>query len=353
MLKRRNILIVVLSAVSFGVASPVSAQAPEQQALDALRTRSSIPPGNQTIDAWITYRLARLREDLSVGMKQADDEFLGAYQTQCNHPENSAAFKTRFIERTNQRFAAEFGKGRGLEVTVGLTIARAIAGIGDLTVLEGLSAGLKADGQPAARYVCAKTFATLIPAVQGDTAQARSIIDLLREAGVQESNGIVLARIYQALEYRGVNLKTAVEAILDVITAQLRMREAGAPACDGAEQAAFAFLRSELSNIQDKNRLVAVLGACLRLDVNRYLADGVTDDEKYFIELTVDAAEALLLRAVAPAAPVPNVREAMKNLQNQDLNAPLELNRWIGTTQTPGTLNTAPWNVPVGAPVPD
>ena len=351
-MNKPGIVIVLLFAALAGVV-PASAQSPEDIALDAVRTRSSIPTGDPAIGNWIAYQIKKLREDLQVGSTQADDDFLHAYNTQYNHPENSASFKTRFVEQTGRRFATEFEKGQRLEVTVGMALARTLAAMKDLGTLGALSAGLTAMGQPAVRYTCANVFSELRPAIQGGAGQSARIIALLRDAGALEKSGVVLTQIYDALFYRAVNLEAAVEAILDVIKGQLRIREQGAPACDGAERVAFNFLRTELNNLQDKSRLVAVLAAYLRLDTERYRAEGVSDEEKYLIELTVDAAESLLVRVAAPARPVPNIREAMKHVVDRDINIPLELNKWVGTAQTKGVLNSPPWNVPVGAPIPD
>ena len=352
MLNKRGIITVLLCAAWAGTV-PASAQSPEDVALDAVRTRSSVPPDEAAIDNWITYQIKKLREDLAVGSTQADDEFLQAYNTQCNHAENSASFKTRFGEQTSRRFAAEFEKGQGLEVKVGLVLARTLAGMNDLGSLGALSAGLTAKGQPGVRYTCAKVFSALRPGIQADAGQTARTIGLLRDAGALEQSGVVRVQIYDALFYRDTNLEAAVEAILDVVKGQLRMRGQGAPACDGAEQAAFNFLRTELNNIQDKGRLVAVLAAYLRSDTERYLTKGVSDEERYLIELTVDVAESLLARVVALTGPAPNIREAMKHVVDRDINMPLELNKWIGTAQTKGVLNGPPWNVTVGAPIPD
>ncbi len=346
------IVAVLLLAVWFGIGPEAAAQAPEEVALDAVRTRSSIPPDDPAISNWITYRIETLTVEIQVGAKGADDNFLQAFRTQYNHPENSASFNERFVEQTTGRFAEEFNKGRGLQAPVGLTLARALNDMKDLRTFTALSAGLKSTGQPAIRYACAKTFAALIPTIQADTDQTSRTLEVLREAGSAERNGVVLKHIYKALFYRGANLEAAVQAMLEVVKAQLRIREKDAPACDGAEEVACEFLRSEMNNISDKSPLVAVLAAYLRLDVQRYSVEGVSDQEKYFIEFSIDAAEGLLVRLVTPPAPAPNIREARKN-ENRDINMPLELNRWIGTTQTKGMLNDPPWNVPVGAPIPD
>ncbi|MFH0982284.1 MAG: hypothetical protein V2A79_12175 [Planctomycetota bacterium] len=347
-----SIFVVVSITIWLGLVSPTSAQAPEEVTLDAVRTRTTIQPDEPAIDAWITYRLKKLREDLQVSPSEADDALLQAYRTQYNHPENSASFKTRFLEQTSQRFAAEFEKGQGLEAAVGLALAQVLADLKELGAIPGLAAGLKATGQPGVRYTCAKTFAALIPTIQADKERTKTTIQLLREVGAREANGVVLARIYEALFYKDANLEPAVEAILEVIKGQLRMREQGSPAADGAEEVALKFLRDEANNLQAKNRLVAVLAAYLRLDVERYLTQGISADEQYHIEVTTDATENLLLRSAAPS-PAPNLREAMKKAENRDVTLPLELNKWIGTPQTKGVLNNPPWNVAVGAPIPE
>lgn len=349
-----SIVIVLLFFMCVAVVPPASAQTPQEVALDAVRTRSSIAPNDPVIDDWISYRLNKLMDDLQVEPKKAGDSFFQAFHDQYENEENSASFKMRFVEQTNRQFTAEFEKGRKLQATIGLTLARALAGINDPNTIPGLSAGLRAEGQPAVRYLCAKSFATLAHTIQNDQTRTREILELLRKAGGQEQNGVVLKAVYQAMFYRDANLDVAVEAILEVIKGQLRMREQGSPACDGAEEVAFNFLRSELNNVSAKNRLVAVLAAYLRLDVKRYLAGGISMEEKYRIELSIDAAERLLVGVVAPpAASAPRIREAIKKAQDRDLNMPLELNKWIGTIQTTGMLNKPPWNVPIGAPIPD
>ncbi len=352
-MNKRSILSVVSFVAWLGGGPIAAAQVPEDNALDALRTRSSVPADDPAIETWITYRLKKLTDDLQVGSEEAAGGFLQAYRTQFNHTENSASFKAALLQQSNQRFAAEFEKGQGLPVAVGLTLARTLADLKDVGTIGGLTAGLQAKGQPAARYTCAKAFAALIPAIQADTTLTKTTIERLRDAGAQESNGLILKRIYEALSYREANLETAAGAMMEIIKGQLRRRAGGAPACDGAEETAFNFLRNEAGNLQAKPRLVVLLAADLRMDVERYLTPGVSEEEKYLIELTIDAAENLLQRVVAPPSPAPSVREVIKKTENRDLNLPLELNKWIGTEQNKGLLNGPPWNVPVGAPIPD
>ncbi|MCK4659048.1 MAG: hypothetical protein KAV82_05950 [Phycisphaerae bacterium] len=346
------LVIMVVCAGWSGMVPAVFGQVPEDVALDSVRTRSSIPSGEPAIDNWITFRINKLRDELQVGSKQADNAFSTAYLAQLRHEENSASFKMRFMERTNKRFAAEFKKEQGLEVAVGLTLARVLAEMNDVGAIPALSAGLEVAGQPAVRYTCVKAFEALMPEIEDDTVRSKAIIERLGQTGTHEHSGVVRKQIYKSLSRRGPNFNVATDAIFDIMEAQLRIRAQSAPAYDGAEEMVFGFLRNELSNVRDKNRLVAILGTHLRLDVERYLTKGISMEEKFLIELTIDAAESLLRRVAAPPAPVPNIRDAMSKIENQDLNMPLELNKWIGTAQTPGVLNKAPWNVPVNAPAP-
>ncbi|MCP4589332.1 MAG: hypothetical protein GY842_01175 [bacterium] len=352
-MNRRSLVSLMIVAASCGGLRSASAQAPEEVALDAVRTRSAVAQNDPAIDNWITLQLNRLRSAVQLADRKGDDAFIQAFGTQYNHAENSPAFKERFIERTDRRFAEEFSKGRGLEAVVGLALARVLGVLQHLGTTEALSAGMATPGQPAVRYVCAKTLAELRPEIEKDPGRTQAIIQRLRDWGAQEPNGVVLKQVYGALSYRGAHLEAANNAILDVIKGQLRLREQGAPACDGAEEAAYGFLQSELGNLQNTELLVAVLAAQLRMEVRRYLTKGLTEEERYLIELTIEAGEGLLARVVSSGVGGPKVREALKNAEDRDINLVLELNKWIGTEQTAGVLNAAPWNVLAGAPIPD
>jgi hypothetical protein len=343
---------VVLLLTWLASAPALLAQIPEDAALDALRTRSAVANDDPAMDAWITARLKKLTDDLQVGVEEAPTVFIQAYRTQLGNAENSTSFKVALLQQTSLRFAAEFEKGQGLQAAVGLALARTLADLKDVGTIGGLTAGLQAKAHPGVRYTCAKAFAALIPAIQADSALTKTTIERLRDAGSQETNGPALRRIYEAMFYKDANLETAATAMLDVLRAQLRLRAGAAPGYNGADEVAFNYFKNEATNTQSKKRLVALLAAHLRMDVERYLTQGISDDERYLLELTIDSAESLLQKLVNPGSTT-SIRDALKKAENRDLNLPLELNKWIGTEQTKGFLNGTDWNVPIGAPIPD
>lgn len=345
--------VIAPTQIAPGQAPPAGGGTPQDIAIDAVRTRSEIPENDPSIDGWITYRLEKLRAEVGIPPQGSEptpsEQFVNAFRTESAHAQNSNSFKQRLAEQTARRFASELQSNAELDPRVAEAFARALLAMENVAAMNGLVAGLRAKSYPAVRYLSAKALAALIPAIQADQGLTASTLQVLKSAGAEETSPAVLQQIYEAMYYRE-RLNVAVPAILDLMEAQLKLR-ANAPAGSAAEEPVIAFLKREIAGIQDRNRLVGILAAHLRLDVERYLSPNVSPAEKDDLERIIDAVEGLLAQIVSPTSPAPNVRDAMKKPENQNAAMPVELAKWIGSEQSRGVLNDPPWNVPVGAPV--
>lgn len=323
------------------------------QALDELRTR--IPAGSdddQIIDAWIAQEKGTLlaaTEDA-----QAATSFRGRFRSQIANTANTPEFTTRFVERTAAAFKEPLAACGDLSPFVAWAMAWVLTDSDSVAALDGLSAGLSCPDRVDVRYVCAKGFARLRPKISVDRVLTERTIAELTKAGQAEANGVVAAAIYEALQYADPDHRQeGLDAMLDVLTARLKKRRTPVPLCDGGELGLLEFLRqSRVPSQSFGERLVPQLAVMLRLDVQRFTQDGVPEEEQMRLAESIDGCEELLVSIVAPSADAaPSVRDALrKSGEEQKIEMQIELNEWIGTEQTPGLLNAAPWKVPVGAP---
>jgi hypothetical protein len=317
--------------------------------------RKRVPAGgddDRIIDAWIAEELAAL--SAAPDDPQAARDFRARFHAQMTNPANTPEFTTRLVERTAAAFKGPLAACGDLSASAAWAMAWVLTDSDSVAALDALSAGLRCRDRVDVRYVCAKGFAKLRPKISVDRVLTERTIGELTRAGEAEANGVVAGAIYEALYYNDPDHRQqGFDAMLDVLAARLKKRRTPVPICDGGELKLLEFLRESLPRAQSfRERLVPELAVMLRLDVERFAQDDVPEDEQMRLAESIDACEALLVSVVSPpAGSEPGVREAMrKSGEEQKLEMKLELNRWIGTEQTPGILNGAPWKVPVGAP---
>jgi hypothetical protein len=263
------------------------------------------------------------------------------------------------VSKLAERVGIAFGRKLRDCDTLDPAIARALAWVlrdfEDAGTRPGLEAGLQCKSRPAVRYLCAQAFVDLKENAEADPLLREQVLRTLRDAGQAETSGLVMQRIYRAMAFREPDqFADATAAILDVMAARLDRRKAlaGGPICDGGEQPVLALFAAQRPPSESlRVRLVNLLAILLRLDVQRMTQEGIAELERNRLVQEIDACEKLLLAFVSPSNPTPKIRAAMRKGDDvRSVEMMIELNNWIGAEGSPGALNAAPWNVPVGAP---
>ncbi|UCG17796.1 MAG: hypothetical protein JSV19_07145 [Phycisphaerales bacterium] len=323
------------------------------EAMDALRGRAPVgEQDDEVLDDWIARELASLR-DAPTDPERAE-RFRNRFKLQITNSDNVPEFVARFAERAGTAFMAELADCDRLAPPAARALAWVLGDFDRVGTIDALEAGLKCANRPDVRYLCARAFVDLRDNVGPNPLLMEKALGILREAGRVESNGLVVGQVYRALEFTNPDrFSAATEAILDVLTARLETRRAapGGPTCDGGELQLLAFFTAHPPPARALTvRLAGQLAVMLRLDVTRFGQEGVDEFEKLRLVEAIDACEALLVRLVVPNR-APNIRDAMnKDNDVRILEMNIELNKWVGTPDTSGVLNEAPWSVPAGAP---
>jgi hypothetical protein len=345
------VLMAVAAVRAWGQTPPVSL---EDQALDALRTRSPGEQDNVAFDNWIK---AAIKESEGAGadpaaVMSAASRFAERFAKQYQNTSNTDDFKRRFVERTAVLFQAEYAKGADLGAPKARAMARVLLDFSAVYTREALLAGLVFPDQTV-RYLSASGLTAIKDQIAADSAKATATLTAVVAAAKGERNDAVVAMVYQALTYRGTAGSEAVQAVLAVLDGRLATLRAGDMPLGRGELPAISFFNS-LSNVttEDKVRIVQDLATLLRVYVTRLASDRALGlNERIAIEEVIFEAESLLAKLVNPPGNAPNIREQMQKDDRAAANLLSELNRWIGVPdQDAGLLNEAPWNVPRGAP---
>jgi hypothetical protein len=213
---------------------------------------------------------------------------------------------------------------------------------------------LKSDDQ-STRFLCALGLVSLQPSIAQDKAKLAQTVGALRAAGETEQSVPVLTRIYLALAYPG-QLADVFDAYVALFDKRLEVRRGSAVFADRAEVDAFEFFRrpgvTGALSADQKVALARRIAVFLRLDALRYSTDDLKFTERECLERRLTAAEDCL-EALVGSGQGGDIRSELKLGGHDRREAILQqAYRWIGhpTTRQNGTLNSSPWNVPLGAP---
>jgi hypothetical protein len=267
-------------------------------------------------------------------------------------PSNTPEFSSQFAAQTAAVAATRF-RSADLRPEVAVALAQVLADLNRAETHPGLIAGLKSP-DARARYLCAKALSRQTAAISGDPAMLRATVEALREAGLAETDPVVLGRIYAALAIPG-QLATVFDAYLALFDKRLETKRQTAIREDGAELWAFEFFRTSGTlgalTAEQKAQLAARLAVFLRMAAERYQVSSLKFTEIDRIERTLEGAEEILVQLVGSRGG--NVCTALSEGATENRAAVLEqAYRWVGRPggDTRGVLNDAPWNVPAGAP---
>lgn len=330
----------------------VSAQgpAPSDETIDTIRRLGTIGEGDQRrirswIDAEVVKAGAPAQEDPNAAFNTLRSRLLGQY----NHTGNTEAFRKELVAQTAASAATAFGQP-GTAPVVARALARVLLDMDPTQpeAFDGLLAGLGSK-DAGARYLCVKGLIAQKAAIASDDAKLEKTVNALRDAGLTESDPVVLSRIYQALAFAN-----HVDAVFDTYIAlferRLKQRRGETVFADAAEIEAFEFFRqrpvASALNSAQKVKLATALAVFLRVDALRYNVPNIDYREKATLEARLAGNEACLVALGAGEGG--DVRGRL----GKPADVLAEVYRWVGNeeTNTKGALNSDPWNVPVGAP---
>ncbi len=349
---RRTAWLMTAAAVALSALPVLAQDDAASDPLSGVRVQRNFGPSQgQAVDSWIAAQIRKLKQGVSSDAVEAAKQLRQSIRQEMNNPASTPQYISHLAERMGAAAVAEYGAGEGPEdLEVDRAIARVLKDLNRVPVRDGLVAGLK---HPASevRYLSARTFAELRGAISDDAATTRSVITVLKAAGVDESNGTALAAIYQALSYTQDRHRVeALTALVDVLAAQVTRRKDGQQViATRAELTAFTFIRrvrDALTNQQLNATLVQQLAATLALDVGRF--SSAMPAEKINLEERIEECESLLDDLTSPLSGGSVRKEMKKREAGTEESMSLELIKWVGAEGQAGALNSSPWSVPVG-----
>jgi len=318
-----------------------------------LKTHASLGADDDPIlDQWLSDRVDELATSLQGGnnnnFAQVEQNLWGIIQALFGQEAVTEAFKARLAERAALKFADHFANNNPVPPEVGRALVRLLRFMNRVETLPGLQAALQST-DAAVRYLGAEGQRDLRDRIGANAQLARTVITALSDAGVAEENAVVVGAIYRALDYPN-QVADSLNAVGAVLSARAKRIQAGRNVVERAEIDAFLFLEPHHAQLGQPQRaqLVRDLAVLLQFYATKYLNPATRPTEKQLLERLMFGTEDLLVKIVQPAQRAVSVRDALRDQPNVARNLPVELAKWIGAVGTPGLLNTAPWDVPVG-----
>jgi len=152
--------------------------------IDGIRGRSDIGLSDQRrIAAWVDGEIEKFTEFLPF-RKRFDQQF--------NDAKNSEQFRVQLATQTAQVAAQQF-VNPDLSGDVAHALAQVLTDMNRRETFPGFIAGLKSS-DVRARYFCAKGLIALQDWIAGDKARLDQTVQALREAGLGETDPVVLGR---------------------------------------------------------------------------------------------------------------------------------------------------------------
>ncbi len=343
-----SVAVVLLVGAGLGQAVAQDANSP----FEGMREGVPTSRDNAIVDEWIEAKLDRLRTALAD--PQADvhkyrKAFLSAITKEYSDARNSVDFKGKLADRVSEAFRVELTKtAEARNINVSRAVAQALVELKSARTREAALAGLAVSDQ-VVRYLSAKALMEAREGIAADARLAGATLEQIGDLGKVEVNGVVRGMLYRAASYENY-VAEAVPAVLKIIDGRLEALRTGAVEWDRAELFACQYLDSlELDSVL-KAEVVRRFAPLLRIHTVGYGNAGLTTDERWIIQETIDACESLLAKVVAPNR-APQVSSKMQaGGDSASIEMQLELIKWIGTKDEAGILNGAPWNVERGAP---
>jgi len=353
-----------LVAVSVNFGGSASAQTPDDDVIDKIRGLATIPgPDADRVDRWLRAKVDALKLPGQGVPDEGFTQVFAAFKSYFQRPGQSDAFSALLATKLAAISAAELVRGE-VSPALAFCLPRMMVDLNRVETVGGLIGGLKAKSAMA-RLISARGLSKLRSEIAASADLLPVVVTALRQAGLQEPEHVVLARIYLALAYPG-NAVDVLPAYVDIFDKRLAYRRGPAELADGAEVEAFEYFRiaaviGQLNESQQAD-LVKRLAVFMRLDAQRYNADNLAPpadpasvdlafSERDVLERMLIANEAILARVTNNSSRTITTELGGGGWKRRQavLNAAYG---WIGdaSTGTSGVLNAAPLSVEIGAP---
>lgn len=336
----------------------VQAQAPTKQQMDTIRRLATLTlPDQRQVRQWCEAKIQEISDKIAGGASWTDvfNEYRTGVLQEYANTQNTSAFKAQLVTQFGDVASEWFGRS-STAPAVARTLARLMADFaGNLQTeaFAGLIAGLKSS-DAAARYLSATGLLKLQRDIVTDKERLDRMVAALREAGVSETDHVVLWEIYRVLAVPAAQTSAVADAYLAIFEARLTRRQANNVNVDGAETDAFEYFRR--TDVQgalgadQRTNVARAVATFLARDAQRYNSPELDFTEIETLERRMVTAEDVL-RGFAGGGEGGNIADALSQYGYAGRQQVLtQVYRWIGdpNTNTPGALNKAPWNVPVG-----
>ncbi len=325
---------------------PVWAQAGSADALSGLRGKSSLTPEElATLDGYLDQGISELasEEDLARAGRRFRDQVTRHY----NHSANSPSFKQHFAQRCASRFADQIRSNPG---PLELPLLRALSALADPETVPTLKEAAKS-ANAAARAVAVRAVSGMSAKIESDPAKLSEVIQWLEQIGKSERDGSVLSRVYRALNFtskrneQAASLTNILEARLD--NYKNNTVSGGWAELDGLTSA--SRLASDIGD-PDKRRLVGILAQYLVYYTHRYIYEDLSPSSRGDLHRLILMAERAIAALAGIASDNTSVARAIASGASDRYDQiRLALASWVGSPDSAGRLNAAPWQVPTGA----
>lgn len=349
-------LILTPGLVHGQAAAPAASTNPEDANINGIRNLGTISSVDQAkIERWIDHEITAA-ENATAANPASALQFRDHFQAQLKNAGNSPAFTSQLVALTAAAVVPKLSN-KAFDWHVAHAIVLELANVKQKEAATALLAALKSPSS-VVRAVAARGLDDLKTAIAGDQVLLPKVIQELQVAGIAETSGPVLSRIYPALGYSvQAAFGPAFAAYLAIFDARIATRKANPATPDGAETAAFEFLADpevmKLLTPAQKSALVARVAVFFRLDAERYNAPNLNFPQQDVIERLLSIEEELLDACVGANPQSGKVRAALEQGGWTNRQAVVtEVQKWVGdaASNTQGVVNAAPWSVPVGAP---
>lgn len=336
--------------------------------IDAMRDLRQVSASDkENIAEWIRGQATAVG---TAAEDQENDAFVKArtaIRESYEHSRNSEAFKDAFAEQLGKVAQQWFGN-QAADPMANMVLARALRDINRVETAQALLAGLKSSSV-AARFLCLRTIGELQSAIAGNNSLFPEVVSALRDLGVSdaEEQPVIVAYVYEALGFPG-RAGDVFDEIMEVLAARLQHRRDAVKA-DGAEVALYRYLlRDDAAALnalsrEQKSQLVKSLAVLFRMNAQRYNDQALAPtppeqvdtafDERDAIERALVDLETIFMTLVGRTGQPGRIESILRDQGWEGRPQILdEMWKWVGNpdTNTQGTLNEDPWNVPVGAP---
>lgn len=326
----------------------VVAQQPgsEDRIIDAFRNRSTIGTSDQgRLTDWVQTQIGKY-SDFSAFRKRFNDQY--------QNSSNSTEFSVQFAAQTAQ-VAANLIANNSVSPDLAHALMQVLLDMNRVEIYPALISGASSSDQRV-RYLAVKGLVLQKESIVPDAGKLSQTIQLLEQLGANESNMVILSRIYDALAYSPNQVAAVFNSYLTLFDKRLTFRrQLPNDRCDGAEIFAFEFFRQPAVltalDADQKTQLALRIAGFLRLDAQRYATTELSFDELDKLERQLEGAESIFTQLVRGSGG--KIINALSQGGHSNRQIVLqEAYRWVGDAQrkTRGALNEAPWNVPIGAP---